>query len=500
MQEFFLRYLRHSKGQWAGQPFELLPWQWTDVVQPLFGWLRADGTRRFRRAYIEIPKKNGKSTLSSGIALYLLCADQEPGAEIYCAAADREQAGIVFREAANCVESSPQLSARLEVVRSTKRIVYPAKNAYLAALSSEVGTKEGLNIHGLIFDELHAQKSRELWDCLRYGFAARRQPLLVAITTAGYDKHSICWEQHEYARGVLDGTIEDDACFAYIRAADPEDDWADEKTWFKANPSLGDTISLDSFRDDFREAQQSPAQENAFRRYRLNQWTEQDVRWLQLSAWDACPSEPAAPPARECFAGLDLSSTTDLTALALLFPPSAESPLWLARMRFWVPQDSARKREQSDRVPYTQWIRAEHIVATPGNVVDYDRVREDILELAQQHQIARIAIDRWNATQIATQLAGEGLAVEFMGQGFRSLSAPTKQLEQLVLARQLNHQAHPVLRWNVGNLAVEIDAAGNIKPSKKRSTERIDGAVALVMAIALAIATPPASSTELIVL
>jgi len=279
---FFQRFLCHSKGEWAGQPFELLDWQWDDIVAPLFGWQRPDGTRRFRRGYIEVPKKNGKSCLFSGLSLYLLLADGEPGAEIYSAAVDRDQASIVFTEAANMVEASPHLASRLQVVRSTKRIVDHRSRSYYKALSADVPAKEGLNAHAILIDELHAQRNRDLWDTLRYAGASRRQPLHLAITTAGYDRHSICWEQHDYAKKVQDGTIQDLAFFSYICAAESDDDWTAPEVWRKANPSFGITLSAEQFAEDCQEAQQSPAKENSFRRYRLNQWTEQDVRWLSL--------------------------------------------------------------------------------------------------------------------------------------------------------------------------------------------------------------------------
>jgi phage terminase large subunit-like protein len=317
---FFTKFLRHSKGQWAGQPFALLDWQWREVVAPLFGWKRADGTRRYRRAYIEVPKKNGKSALFSGLSLYLLAADGEPGAEVYSAAVDRDQASIVFNEAANMVEVSPQLSSRLNVVRSMKRIVMPRSRSFYKALSADVPAKEGLNAHAVLIDELHAQKTRLLWDTLRYTGAARRQPLHLSITTAGFDHHSICWEQHDYAEKVLDGTIEDSSFLPFIAAAGAEDDWTSPEVWRKANPSFAVTINPEQFAEDCREAQESPAKENSFRRYRLNQWTEQEVRWLNMEKWDACATPLGDLGRRPCYAGLDLSSTTDITALVLVFP------------------------------------------------------------------------------------------------------------------------------------------------------------------------------------
>jgi phage terminase large subunit-like protein len=477
---FFRKFLRHSKGQWAGKPFELLDWQWEWIIAPLFGWKRADGTRRYRRGYIEVPKRNGKSTLFSGLSLYLLAGDREAGAEVYSAAVDRDQASIVYNEAANMVEVSPALASRLSVVRSTKRITFQRTRSFYKALSADVPAKEGLNAHGVLIDELHAQKNRDLWDTLRYAGASRRQPLNLAVTTAGYDRMSICWEQHEYARQVLEGTIHDSAFFPYIAAAAPEDDWTSAEVWQKANPSFGITVNSDQFAEDCREAQESPAKENSFRRYRLNQWTEQDVRWLSMEKWDACAAVPTDLEGRDCFGGLDLSSTTDLSAFVLVFPADG----WFDVLAyFWVPEEGARRRARRDRVPYQDWIREEYIEATPGEAIDYDRIRAKIQELGEKYRILSIAIDRWNATQLATQLQGEGFEIVAFGQGYASMTWPTKKLEEVVLSGRLRHGGNPVLRWMAGNVSIETDAADNWKPSKKKSRERIDGVVALIMAL-----------------
>ena len=477
---FFQRFLRHSKGEWAGRPFELLDWQWEQIVAPLFGWKRADGTRRYRRGYIEVPKKNGKSALFSGLSLYLLMADGEPGAEIYSAAVDRDQAGIVYNEAANMVEASPALLSKLDVVRSTKRIVFKQTRSVYRALSADVPAKEGLNAHAVLIDELHAQKNRELWDTLRYAGASRRQPLNLAITTAGYDRHSICWEQHCYAEQVLTGVIEDSSFFAFISAAGPEDDWTDPEVWKKANPSFGTTVNAEQFAEDCNEAQESPAKENSFRRYRLNQWTESDVRWLSLEKWDACAGIPEDLEGELCYAGLDLSSTTDLSALVLVFPGEERFDV-LAY--FWVPEEGARRRERKDRVPYLQWIREGHIEATPGEAIDYAYIRKRIKELGETYRIETIAIDRWNATQLAGELEQDGFEIVAFGQGFASMNWPTKKLEEIVLSAKLAHGGNPVLRWMAANVSLETDAADNWKPSKKKSRERIDGIVALIMGL-----------------
>ena len=480
VREFFRTFLRHSKGQWAGQPFELLEWQWTDVVAPLFGWMRADGSRRFRRAYIEIPKKNGKSTLGAGLSLYMLVGDGEEGAEIYSAAADRAQASIIYNEAENMVKASPELSSHLLCTTSRKTLGFPRTNSTYTALSADVPTKEGLNIHGLFFDELHAQRTRDLWDTLTFGGAARRQPLLCAITTAGWDRHSICYEQHQYAEQILDGRFEDWSFFPYKRAAADDADWTDPEVWEAANPSYGTILTADEFGESCRAAQASPVKENTFKRYRLNIWTEQDVRWLQMAEWDKCAGSVDGMEGKECFAGLDLSTTTDISALVLCFPEDGGFTL---KPFFFVPTLGAHERERKDKVPYLTWARQGFIELTEGNVVDYDVIRARIGELGKEYNIREIAIDRWNSTQLATQLDGDGFEVVPFGQGYASMSAPTKALEALILSGKIAHAGNPVLRWMAGNVTVETDAAGNLKPSKKKSQEKIDGIVATIMGI-----------------
>ena len=485
VRDFFRKFLRHSKGEFAGQPFELLEWQWRDVIRPLFAWKRPDGTRRYRLGYIEVPKKNGKSTLMSGIGLFLLIADGEPGAEVYSAAADHNQASIIFNEAANMVESSPALSAILSINRTNKQITYARQRAWYKALSAEAPTKEGLNIHGLLFDELHAQKTPELWDALRYGGAARRQPLLLAITTAGYDRESICWRQHERARKVLEGLDDDPTFFAYLRAAPEEADWTDPEVWKAANPSWGVTIKADTFEADCREAQEMPTQENTFRRYRLNQWTQQSVRLLPMDKWDRCdgPADEDLLMGRECWAGLDLASVEDVAALCLVFP---EGDRCTVLPYFWIPEQGAANRDRRDGVPYLTWARQGLIELTPGESIDFQFIRRRINELDKQFRIQKIAIDPWNARQIELELReSDGFDTVLFRQGYGSMNAPTKLLLGMVLSGRLAHGANPVLRWMADNVSSTKDAADNIKPNKEKSSEKIDGIVALIMGLDL---------------
>ena len=476
----FFRFLKHSKGEWAGQVFELAPWQ-TFVVAVLFGWKNAAGLRRYRVAYIEVPRKSGKSTLAAGVGLYLFFADGEPGAEVYTAATKRDQARITHGEATRMVQASPALRRRIGVFRDNLHVVGTASK--FEPLGADADFMDGLNVHGAIVDELHAHRTREVWDVLETATGSRRQPLLFSITTAGYDRDSICWELHEYGQKVLEGILDDDTFFAYIAALDEGDDWADEAVWSKANPSLGVSVKLDDLRRKARKAKETPAAQNAFRRLHLCEWTQQEERWLDVGAWDACafPVDPEALRGRRCVAGLDLSSTTDLTALVLYFP-NEEGPSEVLPF-FWMPGDNVLQRSRSDRVPYTVWADAGHLELTEGNIVDYAAIRERVHDLAERYDLAEIAYDRWNATSLITQLQGDELTVVPFGQGFASMSAPTKELEKLVLGRQIAHGGHPVLRWNVSNAMVRQDPAGNYKLDRAKSRARIDGVVALAMAI-----------------
>lgn len=485
---FFEKLLQHTKGEWAGTAFKLAEWQRDCIIRPLFGWKRPDGTRRYRRAYIEIPRKNGKSTLAAGIGLFLLTADAEQGAEIYSAAADRDQASIVFDEARRMVEASPELARRAQVYK--RSIVIPSTNSVYRVLSADAFSKHGLNASGIIFDELHAQPNRELWDVLATSTGARRQPLTVAITTAGYDRESICYEQHDYARKILDGVLVDNDYFAYISGADDSDDWTSPDTWRKANPGLNITVKEDYLAAEARRAAAVPAYQNTFRRLHLNQWTQQDVRWLDLSAWDRCGEFSFTARQLEgavCYGGLDLASTSDLAAFSLVFPPDDEGKPFCVLTWYWIPEDNMIDRARRDRVSYDSWARDGFITATPGAVIDYSWITEDINRLSAKYQIREIAFDRWGAFQISQALEGAGLAMIGFGQGFASMSGPTKELLRLVLDNKLAHGANPVTRWMADNVVVSQDPAGNVKPNKQRSRDKIDGIVSIIMGLDRAI-------------
>lgn len=491
--EFFPRFLRHSIGELAGRGFSLELWQSSRIIRPLFGWMRKDEDGQWRRKYrcvwVEIPRKNGKSTLAAGIGLKLTFSDHEPGAEVYSTAADRDQASVVFGAAKGMRDADNELRRRS--IAYKRAIVVPALGASYRVLSAGAETKHGLNGHGIINDEVHAHKTRDLYDTMHTSQGARRQPVEFNITTAGYDRNSIAWELHDYALKVESGIVQDDQFLSVIYAATVEDEWTDPLVWAKANPNLGVSVSLEYLRKECERAQQVPGYENTFKRLYLNIWTEQSSRWLPMEAWDACsgaegPRELEAQVVRRpAWGGLDLSSTSDLTAFMLDVPLDGGRHAWIAR--FWMPKDNIRKRVERDRVPYDVWVREGWIKATEGNVVDYDIVRADINVLAEFFEIREIAIDRWNATQISTQLQGDGFTVAQFGQGYASMSAPAKELEKLVLGKMLAHGGHPVLRWMASNVAVTQDAAGNLKPAKDKSGEKIDGVVAGIMGLARAL-------------
>jgi phage terminase large subunit-like protein len=382
------------------------------------------------------------------------------------------------------IRNDPELDASVEIVDSQKRIVHRKSGSFYRAISAEAYSKHGFNASTVIYDELHAAPTRELWDVLATSQGARTQPILLAISTAGYDRHSILYELYAHAKSVLTNPTLDPTFLPILYEAEIGADWTDERVWRKANPALGDFRSLEEMRVSCARAKEIPAQENVFRRLYLNQWTEQAARWIALTAWDACAAgSPAPARGRRCYAGLDLSATKDLTALVGVFPDE-DGPGFDVLPAFFVPADAMRERVTRDRVPYDEWARAGWLTATPGPTVDYEAVRRRLLAWRELYDLRTVAYDPWNATDLINRLEQQdGFQCVQMRQGFASLSAPTKALEQAILARTLRHDGHPVLRWNVSHVAVETDAAGNLKPSKAISTDRIDGVVALIMAL-----------------
>lgn len=458
----FIECLCHTKGTWAGKPFELIDWQ-EQIIRDVFGTIKPNGYRQFNTAYIEIPKKQGKSELAAAVALLLCCGDGEERAEVYGCAADRQQASIVFEVAADMVRMCPVLNKRVKILASQKRIIYQPTNSFYQVLSAEAYSKHGFNIHGVVFDELHTQPNRKLFDVMTKGSGdARMQPLYFLITTAGTDTNSICYETHQKAKDILEGRKIDRTFYPVIYGADESDDWTDPKVWKKANPSLDITVGMDKVKAACESAKQNPGEENSFRQLRLNQWVKQAVRWMPMEKWDQCAFAVSEEEleGRVCYGGLDLSSTTDITAFVLVFPPLDEEDKFQLLPYFWIPEETLDLRVRRDHVPYDVWER---------------------------FNIREIAFDRWGAVQMVQNLEGMGFTVVPFGQGFKDMSPPTKELMKLTLEQKIAHGGHPVLRWMMDNIFIRTDPAGNIKADKERSTEKIDGAIAAIMGLDRAI-------------
>lgn len=503
----FFHFLKPSKGEWANKPIELLDWQ-VFVLANIFGWKRRDGTRRFREVYIEVPRKNGKSTILAGIGLYGLVADGEPGAEIYSAACTKDQAKIVWDEAVAMRSKSESLSKKIQDYRTALTVL--ATNSKFLPLASEDSTLDGLNIHIALIDELHEHPTRALYDVLDTATGSRRNPLLFTITTAGVSRNSICWSQHIYAQKVLESNLRDDgsdAFFGYIACLDKVEGkedylpWDDEEQWAKCNPSLGVSVKIDDLRRKAAKAKETPSALNTFLRKHLNVWTQQETRYLPMDKWEQCSGiEEDADPMKEriaalerlkgkgCFCGLDLSTTTDISAFVQVFRDGGKVILvpW-----FWIPGDNIDKRVKRDKVPYDVWVREGFVHTTPGNVIDYDFIRQRIKSLGEQYLIQEIAFDPYNATQIVAQLKeGDGFNMVLHRQGDISMNMPTKELLRLTMTGDIVHLGNPVLRWMADNLVVIEGATGLVKPDKEKSVEKIDGIVAAIMGLARMNATP----------
>ena len=435
-----------------------------------------------------VPTHN--SELAAAVALLLCCGDGEERAEVYGCAADRQQASIVFEVAADMVRMCPALGKRVKILASQKRMVYLPTNSFYQVLSAEAYSKHGFNIHGVVFDELHTQPNRKLFDVMTKGSGdARMQPLYFLITTAGTDTQSICYETHQKAKDILEGRKIDSTFYPVIYGAKADEDWTDPEVWKRSNPSLGITVGIDKVQAACDSARQNPAEENSFRQLRLNQWVKQSVRWMPMDKWDACaaPVDAEALKGRVCYGGLDLSSTMDITAFVLVFPPTEEDEPFVVLPYFWIPEENIDLRVRRDHVPYDVWQKQGFLQTTEGNVVHYGFIEKFIEELGEKYNIREIAFDRWGAVQMVQNLEGMGFTVVPFGQGFKDMSPPTKELMKLTLEKKIAHGGHPVLRWMADNIFVRTDPAGNIKADKEKSTEKIDGIIALIMALDRAI-------------
>jgi len=539
----FFGMLRHSKGEWGrggGQPFILEPWQ-TFILANLFGFMRADGSRRFREAHIEVARKNGKTTFLSGIGLYMMVADDEPGAEVYSIATTRDQSKIVFDEAARMRKKSPYLASRVSSYRNNLSVLDMASK--FEPQSADYGTADGKNTHCLIADELHQHPTRLLYDAYKESTAARRQALCIAITTAGYDTKGVCFAQRKVAENILVGLLsaqEGDAFFAYIACIDEADkegkggdDWQDEKCWCKANPNIGVSVKRDYLREACTKAKVDPTALNSFLCKHLNVWTNQEIRWMPPDKWARCNAAgPLASPielrraaekeleGRIAIGGLDLSSKNDLTAFALVFPPRKEvvertpkpqtrqqvqfripveyeekvvspaDPKWSVLVWHWVPEGCIDERVKKDRVHYDVWKREGYLSTCPGSSIDHEFIHKHIVELRNRYQFTDIAFDSWNAQWIAKKLEADGFKPAECRMGYRTMSEPMKELMGMVLEKKLEHYGDPILSWCAGNVSATTDATGSIKPDKEKSKEKIDGAVSVIMALSRICADP----------
>ena len=507
---FFENHIKLTEGEWAGNPFVLEDWQENDIVRPLFGWKRQDGTRRYRRCYVWVARKNGKTELAAGIAILMLLGDAEPAGQVYSIALDKEQAEIVFKKAVSMVTKSPRLQADLTTF--TTSVYCPALNAAFKPLSGNPDGKHGFSASGLIGDEIHEWKSGDLYQFIHDSEGARRQPLEFLISTAG-KKGTYAEEVFEECLKIQDGLIEDKETLVVIYAADPDDDWNDPKVWKKANPNLGVSKKLEYMKSQCHEARQKPRLENNFKNYHLNIWTDQASLWLPINSvddegrkfgWDHCKGPMNWQYLADrlagltCFGGMDLSSVNDLSGLVWYFPEQdgLDTPVLLPR--FFKPEALLNVHAKRDRLPYPKWRDIGALNATPGNVVDYAFIKEQIYKDGEKYQIAHagalkletgqggLAIDRWNATQISVELQQEGLPIVMFGQGFFSMSSPSKELERLVISNSIHHGGHPVLREHAKVVSTVENPAGDIKPAKNKSTQRIDGIVAAIMGIGIA--------------
>lgn len=494
--DFFPKFLRFTKDRWAGKPFVLEEWQKRDIIRPLFGWKRANGTRLYRRAIIFLPRKNGKTELAAGIALLLMFFDGLFGAEVYALASTESQARIVFDKASAMVGMNAEL---MKVAEPFKDKIYCAQTqSKFEPLDGKARGKHGLNASGIVADELHEWRNGDLYTFIHQSEASREQPVEVLISTAGVRGSNFGWEIWEEAMKIRDRKVEDPETLVVIYAAGPDEDWTAEETWRKANPNLGVSVSLDYLRSECRAAMGNPRRENDFRRYHLNQWVGQASRWLQMHKWDACAvsnwKDEDSLVGRPCFGGLDLSSNNDFTALAWAFPPQGDEKSWRRIYRYFIPEERVAERASQTGLPLERWIREGALQVTPGNSIDYAFIVDQILKDSERFDITMVGVDRWNCLHFTNLAESMGFPIEKIvkvGQGFASMSEPSKSYDSAVADGILDHGAHPITRWMADNVMILTDPAGNIKPAKNKSAEKIDGIVADIIAqfVALSVDT-----------
>ncbi len=487
----FFRALTHVEDTFSvssGAQFVLEPWQQA-YLWILFGWRKTNGQRRWSIAYLEVARGNGKSKIASGICLYVLVGEGTKGSVVYSVATKKDQAKIIFDDAVLMANASPALT----MLRHFKNNLHiPDTASKFEPLSSDENTLDGLKPNMFSADELH-QMLRGTWNKCKTALGKKPGSFVLATTTAGTDRHSVCYEQRSYAEKVLAG-FDDDSYFPWICSLDKDDDPFDEANWPKSNPNLEVSIDLETIRDAAKQAQMIPSEYNEFLRMRCNIWTDSDVAWMPHHLWEACSEtfDVEELRGRECFGGLDLSTSQDLTAFSLIFPPKGYDEKWKVLPFMWVPAENIQERIKKDRVPYDVWIKNGLITKTDGNVIDYDSIRAKIFELAETYRIKEIGYDPYQATETAVKLTAEGLTCVPVRQGFITLNAPTRKLMDLVVAHDFAHGGHEVLAWNASNCMASIDAGGLIKIDKSKSTERIDGVAATVTALQRAMLSEPA--------
>jgi phage terminase large subunit-like protein len=479
--KFIERVCTHVKGELAGQPFLLEEWQKRYILK-LFGTYNEQGLRQYRTSYVQIPRKNGKSNLAAAIALAVFFVVREQGAEIYCCASSRDQAKIVFDVMKQMIRNSPLLMRECQIFQNS--ITLNNSNSFLKAVAAEAGTLHGANASCVIYDELHTAKNRELWDVMATSMGARRDPLMIAITTAGvFDSNSVCWELYSYSKKVEEGVIEDPTFLPLVFEADLDDDIHDPETWKKANPNFGISIKPEYFEKMSREARSLPSAETAFRQLHLNQWVNSLSGWISDDEWQNSAGDIDHDDlrGRRCFAGLDLAAVEDVTAFVMVFPMDDGSVKVVPKL--WVSQAAVERRRPQKGGSYDAFVSSGELTVTDGNSTDYEVIRDYILECAEVYDLQSIAFDRWNSNSLVQQLTESGISMDPFGQGFMSMSAPIKNAEVLVKKKKLHHGGHKMLRWMVANVVTKKDDAENVKFSKAKAGDKIDGVVAMIMAL-----------------
>ena len=482
----FIERLPHVKGPLAGESIQLQPWQ-AFILTTVFGWVKPDGKRRFRRSYIEVPRGNAKSTLSSALALYMLTADREGGAEVYSLATTRDQARIVFGDAQTMARRSPGFRRRFSVEVGAHNMHVLASGSKFEALSAEGSTLDGLNIHFGCVDELHAHKTRTVYDVVETGTGKRDNSLLWVITTAGSNRAGICYEVRTFVTKLLDGVFEDDTQFGIIYGLDDGDDWTSENALIKANPNWGISVRPEILGPLQAKAMQLPSAVNNFKTKHLNEWVNADTAWMDMRAWDACADTSLDIDnfiGQPCWIGLDLASKTDIAALILIFAHPEISDAYLTFGKYYLPEDTVHSAGNSQ---YSGWMRIERLTVTPGNVIDFSWIEADLLDMASRFAVQAVAFDPFQATQLSTRMLGEGLPMIEVRPTVLNFSEPMKILEALVLQKKLAHDGDPVLTWMASNVVAHLDVKDNIYPRKERPENKIDGIVALIMALSRAI-------------